>query len=309
MKRIAIIGDYNPEEETHFLILKSIEDLSKELEVKLQTKWIGSDELDISEKSLSVYDGFWFSPGSPYKNTKNVLSAIRYARENKVPALGTCAGFQHMIIEFARNVLGICGADSVENDMECKDSVIERLACSLVKQKEELKISDSDSNLGRTMGEDEFIGEYRCNFGFNEAYHSAFRESDVIAATVQNHDGSLRGFELNDHPFFVGTLFIPQLDFKGNGPYRIIKSFIEAVSVHGVRGKKIRELTGANMDIDLVSENLDWNQSACPWNEAENTKEHRCAVKDTSICKYFCGIKYLDSVLCSYPNENKDVLR
>ena len=68
--------------------------------------------------------------------------------------------------------------------------------------------------------------------------------------------------------------------------------------------KEIRELAGANMDIDLVSENVDWTQSVCPWNKAENTQEHKCAVKDTSICKYFRGIKYLDSVLCSYPHDN-----
>ena len=47
---------------------------------------------------------------------------------------------------------------------------------------------------------------------------------------------------------------------------------------------------------------------SCPWNEAENTKEHKCAIKNTSICKFFCGIKYLDSVLCSYPFESKDVI-
>ena len=69
---------------------------------------------------------------------------------------------------------------------------------------------------------------------------------------------------------------------------------------------KIKELQGANMDIDLVSKNVAWDQSNCPWNEADNTTEHKCAVKDTSICKYFCGIKYLDSVLCSYPYENKE---
>ena len=70
-----------------------------------------------------------------------------------------------------------------------------------------------------------------------------------------------------------------------------------------MRNKEIRELKGANMDIDLVSESVDWKQTICPWNEIENTKEHK-----TSICKYFCGIKYLDSVLCSYPYENLDVL-
>ena len=71
---------------------------------------------------------------------------------------------------------------------------------------------------------------------------------------------------------------------------------------------KIKELSGANMDIDLVSENIDWEQCKCPWNEEENITTHKCCIKDTSICKYFCGIKYLDKVLCSYPYENKEVL-
>ena len=71
---------------------------------------------------------------------------------------------------------------------------------------------------------------------------------------------------------------------------------------------KIKELNGANMDIDLISENIDWKQTFCPWNEEDNTKEHKCAIKNTSICKYFCGIKYLDSVLCSYPYDASEVL-
>ena len=74
--------------------------------------------------------------------------------------------------------------------------------------------------------------------------------------------------------------------------------------------KRIKQFSGANMDIDLTSDeaDIDWKQSACPWNEAENTKEHKCAVKNTSICKYFCGIKHLDTVLCSFPYANTDVL-
>ena len=69
---------------------------------------------------------------------------------------------------------------------------------------------------------------------------------------------------------------------------------------------KIKKIIGANMDIDFS--NLNFGNSTCPWNVAENTNEHKCAVKDTSICKYFCGIQYLDSVLCSYPHENLTVL-
>jgi hypothetical protein len=68
----------------------------------------------------------------------------------------------------------------------------------------------------------------------------------------------------------------------------------------------IRKLDGANMDIDLASDKNDisWKQDRCPWNEFEGTIKHKCAVKNISICKYFCGIEYLDNILCCYPNEN-----
>jgi hypothetical protein len=69
--------------------------------------------------------------------------------------------------------------------------------------------------------------------------------------------------------------------------------------------EKLRKLSGANMDIDLATPEaqIEWQQDACPWNQAEGTAEHRCAVKNISICAYFRGIEYLDIVLCSYPGE------
>lgn len=68
----------------------------------------------------------------------------------------------------------------------------------------------------------------------------------------------------------------------------------------------IRKLKGANMDIDLATlhEAIAWEQEQCPWNAAEQTNIHRCAVKNVSICRYFCGVDYLDTLLCCYPNEN-----
>jgi hypothetical protein len=68
----------------------------------------------------------------------------------------------------------------------------------------------------------------------------------------------------------------------------------------------IRKLDGANMDIDLITpkDRIDWDQDECPWNEAEGTSKHKCADKNVSICQYFCGIEYLDNILCCYPNEN-----
>lgn len=68
----------------------------------------------------------------------------------------------------------------------------------------------------------------------------------------------------------------------------------------------IRKLSGANMDIDLATPatEIPWQQSTCPWNVAEGTTTHRCAVKNISICPYFCGIEYLDTLLCCYPHPN-----
>lgn len=70
--------------------------------------------------------------------------------------------------------------------------------------------------------------------------------------------------------------------------------------------KIIKKLKGANIDIDLTTDqkNIDWEQDKCPWNQKEKNNQHKCAVKNISICKYFCGIEYLDIILCCYPKKN-----
>jgi hypothetical protein len=67
----------------------------------------------------------------------------------------------------------------------------------------------------------------------------------------------------------------------------------------------IQQLKGANMDIDLASRqgSIAWQQNGCPWNAAERTDTHKCAVKNASLCPYFRGVEYLDTLLCSYPME------
>lgn len=69
---------------------------------------------------------------------------------------------------------------------------------------------------------------------------------------------------------------------------------------------KTKKLAGANMDIDLATDEKDisWKQDKCPWNEADNKNKHKCAIKNISICPYFCGVAYPDNVLCCYPNKN-----
>ena len=70
--------------------------------------------------------------------------------------------------------------------------------------------------------------------------------------------------------------------------------------------ERIRKLKGANMDIDLATPqgNIAWEQDGCTWNKAEGTDTHKCAVKNVSLCPYFRGVEYLDTLLRSYPNSN-----
>lgn len=69
-----------------------------------------------------------------------------------------------------------------------------------------------------------------------------------------------------------------------------------------VKSLKILKLKGANMDIDLTTnqKKISWKQNECPWNKEENTKKHKCAVKNISICDYFRGIEPVDIVVCAY---------
>lgn len=69
---------------------------------------------------------------------------------------------------------------------------------------------------------------------------------------------------------------------------------------------RIQKFNGANMDIDLATPGnmISWEQDRCPWNKADKTGEHRCAIKNESLCHYFCGVEYLDTILCCYPHPN-----
>ncbi len=72
-----------------------------------------------------------------------------------------------------------------------------------------------------------------------------------------------------------------------------------------MRNDLIKKLDGANMDIDLCTDKeISWKQDKCPWNKTNKNNNHKCATKNISICPYFCGIEYLDNVLCCYPNKN-----
>src|SRR5215472_14791941 len=97
--RVALVGDRSPEVRSHQRIPQLAAALLDRDALPLDLYWIGTDEVD-SPEALHGFDGIWLLPGSPYRSEEGALQAARSARENGVPFLGTCAGFQHALLEF-----------------------------------------------------------------------------------------------------------------------------------------------------------------------------------------------------------------
>ena len=216
--KIAILGDFRPGHATHMALNRSLEHVRGCFGKKIQFDWIDTDKMNAARAFDRQYNGLWIAPGSPYKDMQNVLGTISYARQRNIPAFGNCGGFQHMIIEFARNVCGIAGAGHEETNPDSGELLISRLSCSLVGKEEELTLTGTGSTLSGIIRKDKFVVKYSCNFGLNANY-LAILESNGLKFTAISPDGQFRAFELPGHPFFLGTLFQPALTSTMDEPH------------------------------------------------------------------------------------------
>jgi len=133
--RLAIIGDYDDSFKSHRATEEAIDHSSQKFGIRIAYDWVATDTIEARWKAITgSYDAYWIAPGSPYKSMIGALKIIQYAREKGIPVLGTCGGFQHMVIEFARNVLGIVDAQHAEYNPYSSKLVVNPLSCSLVGQ-------------------------------------------------------------------------------------------------------------------------------------------------------------------------------
>src|ERR1700720_2484856 len=125
--RIALVGDFNQEQKAHQAIPKALVAAS---EGPVESVWVPTDSVGKGEP-LAGFDGIWCVPGLPHRNTDGALTAIRHARISHVPFLGTSAGFQYVLIEYARNALGFGGADHQKSSPNAAMPLISPLGCAL----------------------------------------------------------------------------------------------------------------------------------------------------------------------------------
>jgi CTP synthase (UTP-ammonia lyase) len=203
--RVALIGDYNPAVIAHQAIPKALRLAATACSVQVQPVWIHTASISGDAGQFADFDGVWCVPASPYANEDGAFAAIRFARENGVPFLGTCGGFQHALIEYARNVCGIQSASHEEIAPDAPQLLITRLVCSLVEQTEELTLAPTGI-LRRAYGVDRITEGYHCNFGLNPEFEPLILSNGFHAA-ARDRSGHLRAVELTSQPFFVATLF------------------------------------------------------------------------------------------------------
>ncbi|KZC99383.1 MULTISPECIES: CTP synthase [unclassified Thalassospira] len=226
---IALVGDYNPNVTAHQAIPKALDLAAENLGITVTFDWVATSDIDCPDaKILDGYNGIWCVPASPYQSFDGALAAIRRARENQIAFLGTCGGYQHAILEYARNVLGLADAANAEIDPDASLPLIAPLSCALIDQDGGIDLLEN-SLIRDVCGTAHLTETYRCSFGFNPEYAHLLDGRDLrIVAWDQDRDP--RAVELRGHPFFIGTAFQPERAALRGEDHPLINAFVRAAA-------------------------------------------------------------------------------
>jgi CTP synthase (UTP-ammonia lyase) len=223
---IGLVGDYDPTVTAHQAIPRAIDLSAAAIGREVRPQWIPTESIT-GIRSLESFDGLWCVPASPYRSTEGALTAIRYARETPKPFLGTCGGFQHAVLEYARNVLGWADADHAELTPDAERAVIAPLQCSLVEETGGVRFREG-SRLALAYGVPESVEGYHCSYGLNPHFARELT-GGPLEVTATDESGDIRALELQGHPFFVLTLFQPErAALRGVAP-PVVTAFLQSM--------------------------------------------------------------------------------
>src|SRR3954463_15512402 len=178
--RIALVGDYNERHLAHRAIPHALEISASAANCSVEPVW--RDTVQWETEPMEPFDAFWCVPASPYRSMQGALRAIQFARENRRPFLGTCGGFQHALIEYARNVLKLSDADHTESNPGAKMPIISKLSCALVNQSETIRIYPG-TRLAEIYGSKKAVESYQCSYGFNPELRKHFESAPMQFTT------------------------------------------------------------------------------------------------------------------------------
>ncbi len=222
MKNIVLLGD----RDTRFLTHRELDAALDYFPPDVSATWLATDAPNVLEISRDA-DGIWVVPGTPYKSDNTVYDAIRQARTNNQPFLGTCGGFQYSVVEFARNVAELPDASHAESEPQSTIHIVNRLSCSLVGEVRSIEPIPG-TQFSEICGTATFPGYHFCNFGMADEYIEALASYGLVVGAKAT-DAGVESVEIPANTFYMATLFQPQVGTAERGSlHPLIRRFIEA---------------------------------------------------------------------------------
>ena len=238
---IALVGKYTELRDAYHSVVEALKHAGILLNVNVKIKWVNSRELDSTNTAqyLSDVSGIIMPGGYGQNGTDGLVSAAQYAREQKIPFLGIGLGMQCAMLEFARNVMGICDAASAEENPDVVTPVfeyIDRQADRTAGEKPAMRLGAQHckltpgSLLQAAYDEDQIYERFRHLCRLNNLYRSEFARHGMIEAAVSHDDKFVEGIELSTdvHPWFVGVQFRPEFKSRITRPRPLFKAFINS---------------------------------------------------------------------------------
>jgi CTP synthase len=242
--RIGLVGKYNELQDAYKSIHESFVHAGAMNECRVKVEPVHSEKLEEDYHStaarLKEMDGVLVAPGFGERGIVGKINAIRYARENKIPFFGICLGMQCAVVEFALHVLKLKNAASTEVNPKTPHPVIDMMP-------EQKKITDKggtmrlgayvcelvkDSKAYKAYGTAHINERHRHRYEFNNEYKERIEKAGFRAVGINPDSGLVEIVELQDHPWFVGVQFHPELKSTVENPHPLFVAFVEACIKH-----------------------------------------------------------------------------
>jgi len=235
---IALVGKYVELQDSYLSVVEALRHAGIHNDRKVNIKWIAAEDVETegAENLLASANGIIVPGGFGERGLEGMIATANYARNNNVPYLGLCLGMQIMVVEYARNKLGIADATSLEIDPEANNPVI-----AFMPGQEELHSTGGTMRLGsypcllkegtrvRDAYQSELVDErHRHRYEFNNEYRVQLEEAGLVASGT-SPDGSLvEVTEVYGHPFMVGSQFHPEFGSRPERPHPLFFEFIKS---------------------------------------------------------------------------------
>jgi CTP synthase (UTP-ammonia lyase) len=225
---VGVMGERDGSSPPQRALDDAIQHAASSLDLNVTVAWVATGQIarDASA-ALEKYAGLWAAPGS-LESVDGALEGIRFARAAGRPFFGTCGGFQHAVLEFAKNVLGFDDAAHEAYDPSASRLFLTTLACSIKGQAMPVRLS-ANSRAHSAYGRADAVEEYYCSSGINPEYQDVLQLGG-LRITGWDEGAEPRIVEIDTHPFYMATLFVPQTISTPTTPHPLVTAFVKAAA-------------------------------------------------------------------------------